>query len=227
VKSRLLGGHRRDLSDPHSLLLAYAGTIGAPFLYVADLDRIEGTGDNRPVVDRLLESCPRMRILLDAGPIGGSSTRTSDADERVVPIVATESLGSLREIPSPGSGSPSDDPMLSLDLGPLGLVARSAAVAAVGEVGLLREAARRGYRRALLLALYRVGSGAGLPHERLRRLRQAVPELELMAGGGIASLEDVDFLDRNGFAGALIGTALHEGSIRPDALREAGFTGTS
>jgi phosphoribosylformimino-5-aminoimidazole carboxamide ribotide isomerase len=227
VTSRLLGGQRKELSDPRSLLRAYARTIGAPCLYVADLDRIEGTGDNRQVVERLLEFSPRTSILLDAGPIGGASAPASHPDERVIRVVATESLASLQEIPAPGCDPATSDPVLSLDLGLRGLVARSAAVADVGETDVLREAARRGYRRALLLVLYRVGTGEGLPRERLRRLREAAPEIELLAGGGIATLEDLDFLERNGFAGALIGTALHEGRLRPDALRAAGFTSTA
>ncbi len=53
--------------------------------------------------------------------------------------------------------------------------------------------------------------GAGLPLYRQLKLR--FPELDLVASGGISSLEDVRQLDEIGIRGAVIGKALYTGQI--------------
>ncbi len=55
--------------------------------------------------------------------------------------------------------------------------------------------------------------------EAVARVREAWP-FELIAGGGIASLEDVLALKRLGVEGALLGKALYEGRIRLPELLE-------
>ena len=105
------------------------------------------------------------------------------------------------------------------------MVARAPDVAAQDDAALLRLAARRGLREAILLSLRRVGTGRGLPRERLLRLRREAPGLRLHAGGGIGSAADLDFLQRAGFAGALVAGALHDGSLTPHRLRQGGWLG--
>ncbi len=88
----------------------------------------------------------------------------------------------------------------------------------------LRGRARRfGIRSVIVLMLDRVGTARGLPRGRLRALRLAAAGLDLVAGGGIAGLDDLLFLRDAGFSGALLATALHDALITPDDLRREGF----
>jgi phosphoribosylformimino-5-aminoimidazole carboxamide ribotide isomerase len=135
-------------------------------------------------------------------------------------------LRSIEELPSldrPGTGSRT---VLSLDLDASGLVSRSALVAPLREEEVLDRARRSGFRSVIVLLLDRVGTGRGLPRERLRALRLAAAGLDLVAGGGIAGLDDLLFLRDAGFSGALLATALHDGLISPDDLRREGFLGS-
>ncbi len=52
VESRLPGGAAVDLSDPALLLSAYRALLRPDMVYVADLDRILGRGDNDATLAR-------------------------------------------------------------------------------------------------------------------------------------------------------------------------------
>ncbi len=215
VTSRLLDGTPRDLSDPVALLRAYRERLGSTTVYVADLDRIEGRGGNDATLQRLLEADPEVRLLLDAGLGDAGAIAREARNERVTPVIGTETLRSIEDLRSLRRPATAGRVALSLDLAEDGIVARSPAVAALREEEILRAARERGIRTALVILLHRVGTGIGLPRERLRRVRAAAPGLELIPGGGISSIDDLLFLRDAGFSGALVGTALHEGKVTP------------
>lgn len=223
VQSRLGSAASADLSDPVELLQRYQAALRPETVYLADLDRIEGCGDNDAALDRLLATAPQIRFLLDGGFADPVAIAGAARNGRMTPVVATETLRSFEHLatrPRPGAGS---RPVLGLDLGPHGVFSRTPLIASIPEGEILRRAAGIGVDTALLLLLDRVGTGAGLPHPRLLRLRAAAPGLRLYAGGGISSLDDLRFLRDAGFAGALVASALHDGGITPDDLAAEGF----
>ena len=227
VLSHVRGVPLEDLSDPVALAEAYGRAIGRGVLYIADLDRLEGTGCNDQAVTTLVAADLDRRILLDDGRPEAHEAPVSAANLRIDPIVSTETLGSLDQLHATPQGTVTGERILSLDLDASGLVARSSVIAAMHEIDLLREAWRRGVRRAILLSLDRVGTSGGLHRDRLSRLRDAVPDIDLMAGGGIAGMDDLIYLRKRGFSGALVASALHDGRLVPEDLRSAGFTATS
>jgi len=226
VTSRLLDGSLREVSDPLSLARLYRGRIGARVIYLADLDALQRTGDNQDVLCALLRALPDTRLMWDAGLNGVDGIAglpggaAAGMRHRVMPVIGTETLRSLKLLGSPTAErlrSAGIEPVLSLDLSEEGVLG-SPGVAAAGEGAILAAAVAAGLRRAIMLFLRRVGTCRGLPRRRLQRLRNAAPGLELYAGGGIASLDDITFLRRSRFQGALIGSALHDGRIRPASL---------
>jgi phosphoribosylformimino-5-aminoimidazole carboxamide ribotide isomerase len=218
VQSRLAGDAARDLSDPLSLLAAYRETLRPGIVYVADLDRILGCGDHDALLGRLVEAVAEARFLWDGGFPDAAAIAGAARHGRVTPVLGTETVRSIEEL---GSRA-----VLSLDLDASGLVSRSALVAPFREEEVLERARRSGVRSVIVLLLDRVGTGRGLPRERLRALRLAAAGLDLIAGGGIACLDDLLFLRDAGFSGALLATALHDGLISPDDLRRGGFLGS-
>ena len=223
VTSRLAGGASADLSDPQALLAAYRAALGPDMIYVADLDRISGRGDNDEHFRRLVEAAPDVLFLWDGGFGDAAAIARASRNGRVVPVIGTETLRSIEELISlrrPATGSRA---VLSLDLDRGGIVSRSALVSPLREEEILDKARRSGFGSAILLFLDRVGTGEGLPRARLERLRRAAGELDLIAGGGIASIDDLIFLRQAGFSGALLATALHDRLISPADLRRAGL----
>jgi phosphoribosylformimino-5-aminoimidazole carboxamide ribotide isomerase len=211
VVSRLRTAAGEDLSDPAELLSAYLETLRSDTVYVADLNRLEGRGDNDAVVARLLDTAPTVRLLVDGGfATAGSVTSRSG---RCIPVLGTESLRGLEELRPSLRPVTGHRPFFSLDLDATGVVAHSPAVAALSEVTLLRRAARMGVGGGIVLMLRAVGTGSGIDAARLQRLRRAAPALHLLTGGGIACIADLEHLRARGWAGALLATALHDRRI--------------
>lgn len=222
VVSQLYGSGPADLSDPVRLLLAYRERLGSRLVYLADLDRVDGSGDNDSTVPDLLGAAPETCFLWDAGLTVADRPPPMTTEGRLLPILATETLASLDEL-----GRMVDlhgvEPVLGLDLSEAGVVARSGSISSIGETGILRRAASEGVTRTVVVLLGRVGTRAGVPEERLRRLKEAGSGMELYIGGGVSSLEDVSLLERLGYSGVLLATALHDGSIDPKEIGAAGF----
>ncbi|HEY1191505.1 MAG TPA: HisA/HisF-related TIM barrel protein, partial [Gemmata sp.] len=62
--------------------------------------------------------------------------------------------------------------------------------------------------------LARVGTGTGSGTEPLlRAIRAEFPELDLIAGGGVRTWDDVDRLGEAGATGVLVASALHDGTL--------------
>lgn len=225
VESRLVGPGGGDASDPARLLEAYRRALRPGTIYVADLDRLEGTGRNDAVMRRLLALAPGARFLLDGGFDGADAAAALWIDERCAPVLGTETLRSIDALALPPRVPPAARPVLSLDLKESGVLARSREIAALPERTIAARAAALGVRTVIALFLDRVGSCDGLPHGRVRLLRESCPGLEVLAGGGIADLDDLERLRDAGCSGALLGTALHDGRIRAADLERRGFLG--
>jgi phosphoribosylformimino-5-aminoimidazole carboxamide ribotide isomerase len=225
VESRLGGVSPVDLADPVRLLRAYVEMLRSATVYVADLDRIEAVGDHERLIVDFAAAAPGVRLLWDGGFRHGLDASRLSRNGRVVPVLGTERMlapAVLARVPRPATGS---RPALSLDLTESGILAGSPEVTSLGEVEILRRAAGAGLTTAILLLIGRIGTGRGLPRERLSRLQDAARGLDLCVGGGIDSMADLDFLAHSGFKGALLSRALHDGAIVVRDLEAAGFLG--
>ncbi|HEV3440051.1 MAG TPA: HisA/HisF-related TIM barrel protein [Gemmata sp.] len=81
-------------------------------------------------------------------------------------------------------------------------------------LSLARMVVQMGCCHLIVLDLARVGTGTGCGTESLlQAIRVEYPEVELIAGGGIKSWEDIDRLGECGVDGVLVASALHDGRI--------------
>ena len=187
-------------SDPIDVTRGLLSVHPFTTFYLADLDAIEGTGDNTPVLNALRAEFPGLTLWVDNG------TADLPAAERFLArgfghlVVGSESqkgTGVMRHLRG-------RDIVLSLDFrgdafqGPRALLADAAAWP----------------RRIIVMTLGRVGSGAGPDLGRLRAVREAAPGREVFAAGGVRDAADLTALGRAGIAGALVATSLHDGRLR-------------
>ena len=94
--------------------------------------------------------------------------------------------------------------------------------ASVSALEVLRRLAGEGVRGFLCTDVSRDGMLCGPALDWYRELRSAQPGVELLASGGIGSVEDVSALKRLGLDGAIVGKALYEGRFKlSDALEAA------
>jgi phosphoribosylformimino-5-aminoimidazole carboxamide ribotide isomerase len=222
---------QRDLYQPvRSLLCAGSEPLAVvegllrlhPFasLYVADLDAIQGSGDNRAALLALRGTFPGLSIWLDAGFADEAACRdwlATDDGQLVLGSEAQPDGALLERLTRSGDA---DRTVLSLDFRGDGFV---------GPPALLQRS-DLWPRRLIAMTLARVGSGEGPDLDRLRSLQAVAAGRELHAAGGVRDLSDLGRLAAIGVAGVLVASALHDGSLgraELDAAKAGRFEGAS
>lgn len=170
-------------------------------VYIADLDAIQGSGSNTPLIAEIQQEFPQLELWVD----GGFRNQTDiDALRRSVAfrtVIGSESWT---------SGSPPRDgkPILSIDSDEHGLRDPS---------GVASDPGRRP-NDLILMNLRRVGSQRGPDLTLLEYWRGQAPDARLYLAGGIRDRDDLDTAHAAGAAGVLLASAIHDGHIKPSDL---------
>jgi len=193
-------GHRESYKpldwgcSPTADPVGFVRAIRPRSIYFADLDRISGTGSH----DTLVRQCASLVkcCYVDRGCRGPDDLLEG---YHITNIVGTETGGS--DLSQYKGG------YLSLDL-------KDGRVIPSGgdPVDLLRKANGWKFDGCILLNISAVGTEAGLDPGMLASMRAAYHR-KLFWGGGVASRDDLALLEKAGFDGAIIATALHHGKI--------------
>jgi len=196
--------------DAVALARWYMGEAGVTELYAADLDAIA----NRPPQDTLVASLAALGapLWLDAGIRSVSAARHALELAAAVVVVGLETMPSFDALADICASAGGDRVAFSLDLRngepivapgvqnePAHIVAGRAAGAGAGAI--------------IVIDLARVGTGTGLDLAVIARVREAVPGLTLLAGGGVRGTEDLARLADAGCDGVLVATALQDGRL--------------
>jgi phosphoribosylformimino-5-aminoimidazole carboxamide ribotide isomerase len=168
-------------------------------LYIADLDAIEGSANNRASIVHLKQAFPQVRFWVDSG-IADPETAA-----RWLPLGIDLVLGSETQIDISTVSHFSGDPrfVLSLDF-------REGAFQ--GPSTLLMHA-DCWPARVIVMTLDRVGSQSGPDLERLRAVKAAAKERAIYAAGGVRGADDLQVLENAHIAGALVASSLHNRQI--------------
>lgn len=208
-------------SEPAAVAAAFLDLAPFERLYAADLDAITQHGSPRHFdpLRQIARECGRRglrELWLDAGRapwVGELSGALAESGVKLVPVVGTESLADDAHSGSIESPAGCEEPVLSLDyrqgrfLGPPDM----------------ETDVRRWPRRVIAMDLAVVGGRRGPSCGRLRQLRKqaasAAQRVDLYAAGGVRDIEDLHALAVHGVAGALVASALHDGTLDRPALR--------
>ena len=194
--------------DPVAVARQFA-RAGARWVHFVDLDRAFGRGENRELA---------RRFLADAGvhtQVGGG-LRTEEAIDEMLAWGATRVV-----IGTKAATEPALVERLLARHGPdrlaVGIDARDGRVAVRGwtevfdltALELARRAHAQGARTVIYTDVTRDGMLAGPDVDGARAL--AALGLDVIASGGVASLDDLRRVRSAGLAGAIVGRALYEG----------------
>jgi len=168
-------------------------------VYVADLDAIEGSENNRASIVDLRKAFPQVRFWVDSG------AADAETAAKWLPLGIDLVLGSETQTDISTISHFSCDPrfVLSLDfrgsafLGPSVLLMHVDCWPA----------------RVIVMTLDRVGSQSGPDLERLRAVKAAAKDRTIYAAGGVRGADDLRSLMNAGITGALVASALHNGQI--------------
>ncbi len=87
-------------------------------------------------------------------------------------------------------------------------------------IPFLRTWFHAGIKRAFVTDISKDGMLAGPSVELYKQIRSELPELELVASGGVSSIGDIYEMDRIGCAGVIVGKAIYEGRISIGELKQ-------
>jgi phosphoribosylformimino-5-aminoimidazole carboxamide ribotide isomerase len=213
----------QEAGDAVALARAFRATLGCEECYVADLDAIMG----RPLQHALLGWVATVgsRLLADVGaaaPTQAAHALVAGADRVIVGLETLPSFGALAAIVQAHG---SDRVVFSLDLWAGQPVVRPGSPHGGGPMALVKEAVRAGVAAVIVLDLARVGSGDGADLALGAEIRRAYPGLELLVGGGIASRHDLADAAAAGYDGALVASALHDGTLDAASVQAARHLG--
>ena len=187
--------------DPLAIARGLLAVTFSPALYVADLDAIEGTGNNFETCRALADVLPQTSLWIDAGfsdvgeclfwlPLGAMLVIGSES------LASVDDWNDIRE-------SLGDSVVLSLDF---------EGSALRGPAALLEDPTLWP-ERVIVMSLARVGSGQGPDLERLAAILAQADGRAVYAAGGIADAGDLARVAEAGARGALAATAIHSGAI--------------
>lgn len=182
---------------------AYLSCLRPRYLYIADLESLEG----RAPQDDLVRRCAAMveRCYLDRGC---RSPAECTAVEGVTPIVGTETAArAIEDLTAYRRG------YLSIDV-------KGGRVLPWGirPAEMLARASGLSFEGCIVLNIGAVGTERGLVREELEEMRACYPG-RLLYGGGVAGVDDIHLLADTGFDGAIVATAVHRGTVPLEWLR--------
>ena len=102
------------------------------------------------------------------------------------------------------------------------LLSASEAIGSMDIVSFAQQIAGLGVRQVILLDLGRVGTEHGTNFTLMKPILETT-RVEVLVGGGIKSLQELETLRNLGVYGALVATILHSGTVTIDGLKGAGF----
>lgn len=219
---RAVGGRRElyapvcskltDSTDPPVVAAALLAAAGVNELYVADLDSVQGHRRHLGWVRELTNR--GVVVLVDAG-VRVAADAQAVCDVGAAVVAGTETVAGFGTLQELCQTLGPDRVILSLDLRNEKVTGSESAWGLDPDpLALVREAVDVGVRRIIALELARVGTGIGPGTTVLcRQLRQAFPDIELIAGGGVRDRTDVEQLAAAGADGVLVASALHAGTM--------------
>lgn len=179
----------------------YIREMGAKNIYLADLDRIEGTGNN----DEEILAC---RGIAETAILNRGAKKPSDAmQERWVKnVVSTETCSeNQKDFPFDYfSIVIKNNKTYPLEQSPI------AAFSACREWN---------FEGGIVMNLSSVGAEDSMGGLDIEGIRESFPK-KLLYGGGVNSMSDLKRLHDAGYDGAIIATAIHRGKIPIEILRQ-------
>jgi HisA/HisF family protein len=195
-------------SDPADVMRGLLSVHPFTTVYLADLDAIQGTGDNDKTVHRLRAEFPWLTLWVDNGVASIHSARwwlEAGFGHLVIGSESQRDMTLVRHMAG------DDRTVLSLDF---------RGDAFQGPPALLDEV-DAWPRTLIVMTLARVGSGAGPDLDRLCSIRTMAAGRDVYAAGGVRDAGDLATLRRAGIAGALVATSLHDGRLRGSDIAAA------
>jgi phosphoribosylformimino-5-aminoimidazole carboxamide ribotide isomerase len=218
-------------ADPLLTVEQFNAKLGLSRFYCADLDLIQYQNTFAHRTNKITTTKPlpkpstnRKRLAEIIGKkdyilmLDGGCRNISDAKELNALgvdqlVLGTETLHSLHELETIVDFMGGEKILVSIDLKEGKLVANSPSLRKLPPEIIVEKVEDLGINGIIVIELKKVGSKEGPLSPSLLKIASGVTSVPLFVGGGVRNIADLFALKKNGFDGALIATAFHNGSI--------------
>jgi len=182
--------------------------IKAQEVYIADLDRLQHTGNNFAVIKKI---SALTKTMVNIG------VEKNEDIERCIGIADTVILSSEAssfEIMKYASRNYPGKTSITIDIKNGSILTKDEDLKKEPKevVKLLNEL---NIKDIVIIDLSKVGTGAGINEDFLREIK-GISNHNILFGGGIRDMKDINTLKEIGISGALVATAVHNGKIPID-----------
>ena len=185
--------------SPDSIIQSFIALFPCNTIYLADLDAIQGQGDNRLIISALTATFTSVTFWVDQGLCTHETRKTT-------PVIGSETLITPEDLHTMKISRP--DSILSLDFIDDRLR---------GDPRLL-DCIDAWPATVIIMNLTRVGTRLGPDYRLIKRLCDSARERQIFIAGGIRNEEDLKTLQEMNITGVLLATALHSGTLDADIL---------
>jgi phosphoribosylformimino-5-aminoimidazole carboxamide ribotide isomerase len=205
-------------ADPLEIALTFK-SLGFTGLYLADLDAILGKSASFSVYSQIMTETS-LDLMVDAGIADFARAEEVLATGVSKIVVGSETLDSLEFLGQAVKAFGEDRVVVSVDLKEGKVLSASEAITSLDAVSFTQELKKLAVNQIILLDLTRVGTEQGINLALLRSVLEKTG-VEVLVGGGIRSLQELEELRKLGVSGALVATILHNGKLPVDELKTA------
>jgi phosphoribosylformimino-5-aminoimidazole carboxamide ribotide isomerase len=180
-------------------------------IYIADLDRLQQSGENFGLIRKISE---KTRTMADIGAENMEDIKKcAEIADTIILGTETASLELIEKaaLLFPGRIS------VSIDMKNNKVLTRDRKME-IEPLELVKMLNNYNVCNIIILELTRVGTSAGIDVDILKSIARASSH-QVLAGGGVKDMDDIKSLEQIGISGALVATAVHSGKIPADLLR--------
>jgi len=190
-----------DSSDPFEII----SSVKPREIYIADLDHIQDIGNNFEIIKKI---SGKTKTMVDIGVKNMDDViKCAEIADTVIIGTETASFEVIEKaaLQFPGRIN------VSIDM-KNGFVLTKDKTMEVRPEDLVRRMNGIGIKEMIILDLGKVGTSAGIDEIFLKKITDLSTH-NILVGGGIKDVKDIETLEKSGISGALAATALHNGNI--------------
>ncbi len=177
-------------------------------VYIADLDRLQGLGDNFEQIKRISE---KTRTMVDIGVENMADIeKCAKIADTIILGTETASFDLIKDACKRFPGRIN----VSIDMKNRRVLTRDRKMD-IQPKELVELLNGQNIRDIIILELSKVGTGSGVDVDFLKEMGSR----NILVGGGIRDMHDINALKKIGAGGALVATAVHDGKIPLEQLK--------
>ncbi len=184
-------------TEPEKVIADLRSGLSFEIIYIADLDGIFYQNPDIALYKHLVKVFPELVFWIDSGIKSRQDWQELTKVSGVKPVIASETLDDLTLLEE------AKQSILSLDFQDECFLGKS-------EIWQYSE---WWPEMVIAMNLDSIGSQAGPDTKLLQQIRNKRSDVNIIAAGGVRSLQDLLMLEREYISGALVASALHNGSL--------------